>query len=390
MRTNMLISGVVLTSLCATTLAAPPDYIVKDLGTLSGPDTKWEPGSVGLGIAAGAMVGYAVTTLPHRNFHGFRFQNGVMSDLDVLPDDEHSIAFSINSAGDAVGISYKLGELTMHGVRWPAAGGAISLGNVEPREINAAGAIAGSKPVNGALGTSHATLIVGNAVTDLGTLGGASSMAFALNASNWVVGQSQLANATTHPFVYRGTSMLDLGTLGGTSGRALDINGQWVVGISDLANGTPHATLWSLTVDGNLASKSDLGAITPTAVSAATCINMYGVIVGNSDDNACLWDGGIINLNTRIDPNAGWHLTRANAIDGAGRIVGVGKHFGLQRAFELIKRAPADFNADGSVGPADLALFLGAWGGSDLAFDLDGDGAVGGSDLAMLLGAWSA
>lgn len=48
---------------------------------------------------------------------------------------------------------------------------------------------------------------------------------------------------------------------------------------------------------------------------------------------------------------------------------------------------PADFNANGSVGPEDLAELLGAWGGRGDA-DLSGDGTVGPDDLAVLLGAW--
>ena len=51
-----------------------------------------------------------------------------------------------------------------------------------------------------------------------------------------------------------------------------------------------------------------------------------------------------------------------------------------------IETKPADIDGDGSVGPNDLALLLGAWGTS--SNDLDGDGVVGASDLAVLLGAW--
>lgn len=47
-----------------------------------------------------------------------------------------------------------------------------------------------------------------------------------------------------------------------------------------------------------------------------------------------------------------------------------------------------DLNGDGVVNAADLAILLGAWGGSG-AGDLDGDGVVGAADLAILLGAWS-
>lgn len=56
---------------------------------------------------------------------------------------------------------------------------------------------------------------------------------------------------------------------------------------------------------------------------------------------------------------------------------------------------PADFNGDGVVGPADLAVLLGQWGvcqpsgpcTADIA-PPGGDGVVGAGDLAVLLGSW--
>jgi hypothetical protein len=48
---------------------------------------------------------------------------------------------------------------------------------------------------------------------------------------------------------------------------------------------------------------------------------------------------------------------------------------------------PADLDGDGAVGPADLALLLGAWGTPGPG-DLSGDGVVGPADLASLLAAW--
>ncbi|MDZ4752868.1 MAG: hypothetical protein SGJ09_10200 [Phycisphaerae bacterium] len=49
---------------------------------------------------------------------------------------------------------------------------------------------------------------------------------------------------------------------------------------------------------------------------------------------------------------------------------------------------PADLNGDGAVGPQDLALLLGDWGGTSSPADLDSNGVVGASDLAIMLGAW--
>ena len=48
----------------------------------------------------------------------------------------------------------------------------------------------------------------------------------------------------------------------------------------------------------------------------------------------------------------------------------------------------ADLDGDASVGPADLAMLLSAWGTA--MADLDGDGTTGAPDLAALLGAWGA
>jgi len=151
----------------------------------------------------------------------------------------------------------------------------------------------------------------------------------------------------------------------------------------------PHATLWTLTAAGALISKTDLSTLPGATASAAHGVNASGVVVGTSGDHAFRWSAGtMIDLNTQIAPGTGWQLTRAASIDADGRIAGVGKHYGLQRGFVLTPRAPADFNADGAVNAADLALLLGAWGTRDLVFDLDGDGVVGAADLGALLGAW--
>src|SRR6185503_13442543 len=53
-------------------------------------------------------------------------------------------------------------------------------------------------------------------LTDLGTLGGSSSQAVAINEAGQIIGQSYLAgDAEQHAFVWQGGVMTDLGTLGG-------------------------------------------------------------------------------------------------------------------------------------------------------------------------------
>lgn len=50
---------------------------------------------------------------------------------------------------------------------------------------------------------------------------------------------------------------------------------------------------------------------------------------------------------------------------------------------------PSDLDGDGSVGPSDLAICIGAWGTADAAADLNDDGTVDLNDVSILLGAWS-
>ena len=378
-----------------TSLAGATTYTLEDLSTLAGSHLWTDPGSTAAGLSRSAIVGHSITPAFDRSVHAFRYAGGGMIDLGALPGDLHSMAFASNAQGDAVGVSFNLGEINVHGVLWPWNGGMVSLGAIEPRDINAAGAIAGSVPftggVAGAVGTKHAALQVGRGTTDLGTLGGPSSMGMALNESNWVVGDSMLADSrTTRAFVWRNGSMMDLGTLGGNGSRALDIDGLTVVGFADTSAARPHATRWVLNANGSIASKTDLGTLPGAQSSAAYAVSGTS-IVGTSDDRAVLWtDGAIIDLNSFVDPNIYWHLTKATGIDSEGRIIGVGRHKGLTRAFVLTPKNPADIDGDGVVGQIDLALLIGAWGTNDPLADLDGNGMVGAQDLALLLGGWTA
>jgi probable HAF family extracellular repeat protein len=67
-------------------------------------------------------------------------------------------------------------------------------------------------------------------VTDLGTLGGAGSRAYAINNDGVVAGEAETAGRRIHAFVWkRGQAMTDLGTLGGPTSRAYDINSNGTV-----------------------------------------------------------------------------------------------------------------------------------------------------------------
>ena len=86
-------------------------------------------------------------------------------------------------------------------------------------------------------------------MVDLGTLGGTSSRAAAVNDHGQVVGVSNTAGGEQHAFSWtKKGGMVDLGTLGGTESRAVDVNNRvQVVGSSRTADGATHAVLWNFT-----------------------------------------------------------------------------------------------------------------------------------------------
>ena len=108
-----------------------------------------------------------------------------------------------------------------------------------------------------------------------------------------------------HAFISEGQithRTIDIGTLGGSYSSATSINYRYpsdsqVVGVATTANNAAlHAFLWT----------------------------------GN------VFNGGtMVDLNSRIDANAGWELTRARAINNKGQIVANGFYKGRYRAFLL-------------------------------------------------------
>jgi probable HAF family extracellular repeat protein len=99
--------------------------------------------------------------------------------------------------------------------------------------------------------------------------------------------------------------------------------------------------------------------------------------------------GGMVDLNTRIDPLSGWELLDADGVNDAGQITGQGLINDEYHAFLLtpIDPLPGDFNLDDSVDGADLVLWKSGYGASGnatlLQGDADGDRDVDGADFLV-------
>jgi probable HAF family extracellular repeat protein len=101
---------------------------------------------------------------------------------------------------------------------------------MKPRFIGSSLVVALFIVVTGTRGTADITLLPAYTVIDLGTLGGDTGEAFAVNDNGIVVGTSDLASGFGHGFRYDGTGPIqDLGKLVGEASSANDVNAAGVI-----------------------------------------------------------------------------------------------------------------------------------------------------------------
>jgi probable HAF family extracellular repeat protein len=173
-------------------------------------------------------------------------------------------------------------------------------------------------------------------VVDLGTLGGASSEATALDNSGQVVGWATDAGGAVRAFLYRDGAMLNLGTLpGGSSSQATAINehGQ-VVGFGGINEHGPQFREFTQGFVWAGGTLQPLGALhCPCTVnqrygtSAAYAINALGQAVGDSATvrgasvrHAFVWQNSAMQ---DIGGGAGsLFVSQAFGINGSGQVAG--------------------------------------------------------------------
>ncbi|HXG08500.1 MAG TPA: hypothetical protein VNK04_01805 [Gemmataceae bacterium] len=267
-------------------------------------------------------------------------------------------AYDINSAGQVVGVSTLATGLGRHAYR-TAAGAPINSASDDLGTLGGASSFArGINELGQAVGFSQfdptspdRTLVrafrtgpglpINPATDDLGTLGGATSTAFAINNVGQVVGHSAIApgSPVEHAFRWQDTNgngrsdpgeMVDLGSLGGTLTEAHDINDAGVVvGFSFLAGDlVRHA--YRTAPGGVITPASDLGTLGGDN-SAANGINQAGFVVGSSEitpgsqaAHAFILPPGATSLAQAIDIGTlpGTLFGVANAINELGWVVG--------------------------------------------------------------------
>lgn len=353
--------------LAAANPALAFNYNVTDLGSLGG-DVSGAFAINNLGQLVGSSQ-----TIPGGSTvaNAFLYSSGTLADLGTLAGGSGtSTAQGINDSGQIVGYSdngphaffYSNGTMNDLGT----LGGAASYG----LGIDSAGRSVGYSLTSAGVYHAFATTAGETAMTaadDIGTLGGANSLATAISPTTvQVVGFSQPAgSASFHAFIYSNGSFTDLGTLpGGSSSLAYGANdsGQ-VVGNATDSGGSSHAFLYSAGT-----GMIDLGTL-GGSTSMAQGINKYGEVVGDSKTagNAAtagfLYSSGqMTDLNTRLF-TPGFTVIDAYAINDQGQIAAIGLHNGLTRALLL---DPAF--AAAPEPSAALALALGALLAGGLVF----------------------
>ncbi len=270
------------------------------------------------GINAGGQIigGSEVRTETSRTTQACRWVDGRVSDFG--PPESVGAAMAINDAGQVVGYSSPLGRR-----------GGLS---ADPPDL---------RPQSTAFLWDNGKVRTLNPVP-----GGSGTTANGINSRGQICGASGLDNSLTHAVLWEGDRALDLGTIAdlpNCSAVAINDAGQvvctaWPKLVIEeeviekpgggrnvkrrTRGGTPIvAFLWHEGKTTPLGVLAEGQSVTPHA------INNKGQVVGSvageqGRSRAFLWENGrMLDLNTLIPADSGWHLDNAHAINDLGEIV---------------------------------------------------------------------
>ena len=226
----------------------------------------------------------------------------------VTASDPISVYLPFVSRGPDLLVAIDLGTL----------GGAESVA----RDVNSSGQVVGSSTIPGEQGETHACLWEDGHMRDLGTLGGGFSEARAINKVGRIVGVSEITGSADLRAFYWSEGHLDsLSAPGGRGSWAADINERsQIIGGFMTAMYDPHCFLWD---DGEMIDLGTLGG----AACFVTDINDRGQIVGFSTTatsgyraHAFLWEAGrMTDLTPTLPPD---QESRATVINERGQVGG--------------------------------------------------------------------
>ena len=330
--------------------AQPPTYTITDLGVVPGM-TDAVPTHIN---SSGDVVGIS-SAGEEQCAAGYKASQKGMQDIGGLGSRAFALNDVGIAVGDSTFEGPGAGAVAASHAAFFKGGVAFDLGTLEGALYSRANDINASEQIVGFSSTtldgpySRAFVWTGQGMYDLGTLGGAFAQANAINDNGWVTGWSQTATAAnlmaqTHAFLYQlkepgspSPVMRDLGTLGGFNSYGTCINASnHVVGYSDISktNNLFHGFLY------NGEKMIDLGSLGGSwqkgDYSMALGINDADQVVGytfvtnpatehpaQSRQVAFIWTNinKMIDLNTLTGrPGSRYYLFSAVAINNNGQI----------------------------------------------------------------------
>ncbi|MES2898838.1 MAG: PEP-CTERM sorting domain-containing protein [Pseudomonadota bacterium] len=315
---SLILAALALPALCA----AAPQYLATPIGAPASGEVRAinNRGDIAGHVLAAGSIPNAVLSrgASWRNFH----PEGAVGSFATGVNDAATVSGYLDVGGGRTrAVTFGAGGLADIGVF-----GARGPGSSVAAAINRHGQVAGSSDLPNSTARHAFRFTPGQALLDLGTLGGANSAASGINAQGDIVGRADTAGGAYHAFHYSGGVMRDLGTLGGTFSEASAINDSAEIsGFSYLAGNTfAHAFLLA---GGVLRDLGTLGG----ANSFGYGINNRGQVVGSSEVagsnalHAFLYaEGVMLDLNALIGPAFPWVLNYAAGINDAGQLAAFG------------------------------------------------------------------